>query len=143
MKITLTGFSLFTALIFTACGPDATGPGMPPQLSLAEYASQLAGDPFLLSVATSIGKPELAARIDRAARRIQQPPNGAATLTLPIAADVSTPTTSSDTTGTITESDVLAAVLTVTLERLDEVAAGGTSSPDSSPPSAPDPPPTR
>ena len=114
-------FSLLATSALIAC-TDSTAPqssnAPPATLPLPEYASQLRGDPFLGKVSELLGHPELATAIDASLGAIDRPGQAQATITPRLAYDLSA---SADTSGSITEGDVLQAVLEVTMDRIAQV----------------------
>ncbi|HET9637013.1 MAG TPA: hypothetical protein VFP26_13885 [Gemmatimonadaceae bacterium] len=125
---------LLATLALIAC-TDSTAPesrnAAPPTLSLPEYASQLRGDPFLGKVSEMLRHPELATAVDASLGAIDHPGQAQMMIVPHLAYDIST---AADTTGSITESDVLQAVIEVTLDRIAQVASDSSTT---------DPPPTR
>lgn len=120
---------------------DSTAPTSVPAgkpLSLQEYALQLRGDPLIKTVSQMLERPLLAGDIDNALNAFVQPlPYAGVTTNLLVAsarADLGT-LSSDQIEEKVTEADVLAAVITVTLDRLSEVSAdSGSASHSSDPP---------
>jgi hypothetical protein len=110
---------------------DASRP-LPPQ----EYALQLRGDPFLRSVGQMLDRPQVVELIDAALVGLDQSGRGVSDLTASsvMSAHFSLTSESADGEETaITETDVLNAVMTATLDRIAQVnvspaAAGGSAS---------------
>jgi hypothetical protein len=115
-----------------ACA-DSTSPQLrsddPPILSLPEYAAQLRGDPFLKSVSGMLGRPQLADAIDASLGSVANFGQSDASVSrLSVASarlDIAV-ALGADTVNTVTEADVLAAALTVTLDRIAQVSGDST-----------------
>jgi len=127
--------------VVLAC-TDSTAPGSRAAearpLPLPEYALQLRGDPFLQNVSSLLGKPQLVDAIDAAVGGLDQSRSSVSVLTTQsiqtarLALDV---VGAADSAGVVTESDILNAVMTTTLERIEQVnEEAAASNPASNPP---------
>jgi hypothetical protein len=106
-------------------------------LSLPEYALQLRGDPLLKMVSQMLGRPVLANDVDNALSPIGQPlsPSGISANVLVARARANLDELAAEQKEEqLTESDVLAAVITVTLDRISQVSGDSASTPQSSDP---------
>jgi hypothetical protein len=136
----------FVSLVSLAVAcTDSTAPSGrladPPLLSAREYAWQLRGDPLLANVSKMLGRPEVMRDIDASVGAVSQISAGshdAGTLAITTARLSVLSAFSQDTLQTLTENDVLAAVLTATLDRIAQVNGDSAASA-----SEPDPPPSR
>ena len=111
---------------------DSTAPRSTPEakpLSLREYALQLRGDPLIKTVSQMLERPLLARDIDNALNAFGQPLSYAG-VSANLVADARTDLdaqSGDQVEETVTEGDVLAAVITVTLDRIAEVSADSAS----------------
>jgi hypothetical protein len=135
-------FSLAPAALM-AC-TDSTAPpggsGDTPALTVPEYAAQLRGDPFLKSVSVMLGHPHLVDVVDQSLGAIDRSgtTDAAAARMLIGSTRPSLDVAVTDSAAAPTESDVLSAVFTITLDRIAQVNG---SSNETSPTT--DPPPSR
>jgi hypothetical protein len=123
-RLTLTTLASIATL---ACA-DSTAPNGPstetPTLSLLEYASQLRGDPLLTTVSAMLGRPEAMSAIDASLEAIDRSGSSNADAGSAIASTRRSllSESSQDSTTALTENDVMAGVLTITLDRIAQVA---------------------
>jgi hypothetical protein len=124
---------LCAASVGLAACTDSTSPQSrsddPPILSLPEYAAQLRGDPFLRSVSGMLGRPQLADAIDASLGSVasfRQSDASVSRLSVSSARLDIAVALGADTVNTVTEADVLAAALTVTLDRIAQVSGDST-----------------
>jgi hypothetical protein len=107
-----------------------------PTLSLPEYARQLHGDPFLGTVSEMLRHPQLAVMIDDAIANAN--PTGASvsdrTQTTITSTRALLNSMSTEESLLVTETDVLNAVISVTLDRLSQVNEGAADTTTSAPP---------
>ena len=129
------------AVGLTAC-TDSTAPDSrtvpPPPLTLPEYALQLRGDPFLRSLSQMLGRPQLSEGIDAAVSGLGQrtTANGGAAAAWLTSARVSlVPVFDENAEQAVTETDVLSAALTVTLDRIAQLSSDSTAAESDPPPS--------
>jgi hypothetical protein len=134
--------SLVSVAVF-ACTDSTAPPGQSTDahvLSVGEYAAQLRGDPLLTSVSTMLRRPELMQSIDASIGAIT---DGASNHSTGIAALATArlslvSSLGEDTLRTVTEGDVLSAVLSATVDRIAQVSGDSAASAFES-----DPPPSR
>lgn len=135
-------FTTLVSVALFACTDSTAPPGQSTEarvLSVAEYATQLRGDPLLTSVSTMLRHPELMRNIDASIGAITQGANRSTGIAAIATARLSLVSgLSQDTLQTVTEDDLLAAVLTATLDRIAQVNGDSTASASES-----DPPPSR
>ncbi|MGZ3333208.1 MAG: hypothetical protein ACXWND_11170 [Gemmatimonadaceae bacterium] len=121
------------------CTDSITSPDsrdVTPTLSLPEYARQLHGDPFLRTVSEMLHHPQLAGMIDDA---IANPNStgasgGDGTQTTIASSRGLLNSVSTEGNLLVTETDVLNAVINVTLDRLSQVNEGAADTTTSAPP---------
>lgn len=112
-----------------------------PVHSAREYASQLHGDPLLASVSKMLGRSNVMRDIDASVGAVTQTSatsHDAGTLAIATARLSVLSAFSQDTLQTLSENDVLAAVLTATLDRIAQVNGDSAASASEA-----DPPPSR
>jgi hypothetical protein len=128
--------ALIVAMGLLGCTDRITSPESrdeTPTLSLPEYARQLHGDPFLRTVSEMLRHPQLAGMIDDAIESPNStgPSMGGGTQTTIASTRALLNSMSTGESLPVTETDVLNAVINVTLDRLsqvNEVAADTTTS---------------
>lgn len=112
------------AMSLCACTDPVMSPySAVPQLTNAQYALQLRGDPLLATIADILGHPELAKQIDNAVLALAREGTGSEANSLLASVHLSLSSTANQDVETqVGESDVLAAVVAVTVDRLAQLA---------------------
>ena len=127
------------AMGLLGCTDSITSPESPddiPTLSLPEYARQLHGDPFLRTVSEMLHHPQLAGMIDEATASRNSTGASLGDGTQPTIASTRAllNSMSAEESLPVTETDVLSAVISVTLDRLSQVNEGSADTTTSAPP---------